>query len=615
LIRPAALDRGRTHEAARPLHRYRRLLRYAARHRRGWLAIVGATLVSTGLGLLTPWPMKMLVDNVLDDKPLPGVVSLLPGVEASETLLIWVVAAGLFIFVAAAAADVILSFLWVRVGQAMVYEVARDLFARIQRRPLLHHRRTPVADSLARVTEDAWSVHAVVDELLFTPGHALATTVAIVAVMFHLNPTLALVALVAAPAMVVSSILLGKPIRRAGRLLREAEVDMQAHVQQTLAGMPVVQGFAQEQRHGRQFGELARTAVRSHLRGVLVGGLNNLASGLVTTVGTAVVLLVGARAVMAGDLTIGGLLVFVAYVATLHEQVGALTGIYSSLQRARASIDRVTEVLDAEPEVRDRPGARALGRVRGHVRFEDVTFAYEPGRPVLRGVSLEARPGELVAIAGATGAGKTTLASLVPRFFDPERGRVTLDGIDVRDVTLRSLRERVALVLQDSFLFPTTIAENIAYGRPGASQAEIEAAARAANAHAFVSALPAGYETLVGERGATLSGGERQRIAIARALLKDAPVLVLDEPTSALDAETEALVLEALARLVAGRTTLLIAHRLSTVSAADRIAVLAGGRIVEEGTHAQLAAGGGAYARLYGVDARAGAFQAAGAGA
>jgi ATP-binding cassette subfamily B protein/subfamily B ATP-binding cassette protein MsbA len=339
--------------------------------------------------------------------------------------------------------------------------------------------------------------------------------------------------------------------------------------------------------------------VGSQVRVALTGGLSTLASGLVGTIGIAIVLVVGAHQALAGHVTIGALIVFVAYVTTLQEQFAGLTGIYPNLQAARASIDRVVEVLDARADVVDRPGAVVLGRARGEVRFDDVSFGYEPRRPVLRSVSFAAGPGEVVAVVGPTGAGKSTLAGLVPRFFDPDQGRVLLDGHDLRELALASVRASVALVLQESFLFPFSIAENIAYGRPGAGRAEIEAAARAANAHEFVSRLPDGYETVVGERGATLSGGERQRIAIARALLKDAPLLVLDEPTSALDAETEQSLLEALDRLMAGRTTLVIAHRLSTIRRADQILVLRDGQITERGNHQQLLALDGTYAHMH----------------
>jgi ATP-binding cassette subfamily B protein/subfamily B ATP-binding cassette protein MsbA len=313
-----------------------------------------------------------------------------------------------------------------------------------------------------------------------------------------------------------------------------------------------------------------------------------LANGLIMTTGTAIVLYFGGQRVLSGALTVGSLLVFLAYLDAIQDAFMGLQGIYDKLKVAEANVDRLLEVFDAEEKLEDAADAKPLTSQLGHVRLEHVTFGYEPDVPVLHDVSLEARPGEVVALVGPTGVGKSTLVSLIPRFFDPWQGRVTFDGIDVRHVKLASLRAQVALVLQEPFLLPLSVAENIAYGRPGASREEIVAVAEAANAAEFIERLPEGYDTVIGERGATLSGGEKQRLAIARALLKDASVLILDEPTSALDAQTEALLLEALERLMKGRTTFIIAHRLSTIRKADRIVVLEKGRITEMGTHQEL---------------------------
>jgi ATP-binding cassette subfamily B protein/subfamily B ATP-binding cassette protein MsbA len=372
-------------------------------------------------------------------------------------------------------------------------------------------------------------------------------------------------------------------------------------VEQTLSAIPVVQAFGREGHAERRFRAVNEELIRAALSTSAVQLKFKVLMGLTTTLGTAAIVWLGASHVLDGKLTVGGVLVFLSYLASLYAPLESLMYTSSTIQGAAGSARRVIEVLATQQEVKDSPAAQPLDAVRGHVALENVAFGYEQGRPVLHDVSLDVPPGQVVAIVGATGAGKTTLVSLIPRFFDAWQGRVLLDGSDVRDLQLKSLRRNVALVLQEPFLFPLTIAENIAYGRPEASREEIEVAARAANAHAFVMALPKGYDTRVGERGATLSGGERQRLSIARAFLMDAPVLILDEPTSALDAATERLLLDALHRLIEGRTTLIIAHRLSTVRNADRIVVVHEGRIVEEGTHEALLTLNGRYAHLHDV--------------
>ncbi len=591
-------------------NRFARLLRYARPYRAGWAAILLATLVSTLFSVVSPWPLKVLVDHVLGGAPLPawlgGIADALPGADARGGLIAWVALAGLVIFAVDSAVDFVLTFLWIRVGQGMVYEVAADAFARVQRRSLLFHSRSSVGVSMARVTGDSGAAHTVVDTLLFAPLHAGGTTVLMLVLMFRMNVPLTLLSLAVAPLIALASVLMGRRLRTTARAHREIESRIQSHVQQTLTGIGVVQAFAQEQREHDRFRSYTDAALVALRRSTLVSSFASLGSGVVAQAGAAAVLWFGARQVLRGELSVGSLFVFLAYLGALQAQLKAFTGIYTGMQTVGAKVDRVCEVLEPEPEVADRPGAIDPGATAGHVVFDNVTFGYEPGRAVLNDVSLEARPGQAVALVGPTGAGKSTLVGMIPRFFDPWHGRVTLDGRDLRDLKLRALRDRVALVLQEPFLFSMSVADNIAYGRPGATREQVERAARDANADGFIEMLPGGYDELLGERGATLSGGERQRLAIARAFLKDAPVLVLDEPTSALDSRTEQLILQAIQRLMKGRTTFIIAHRLSTIRRADTIAVVEDGRIVEVGNHEQLVARGGLYARFHAIQSGGG---------
>ena len=424
------------------------------------------------------------------------------------------------------------------------------------------------------------------------------TLVAMFAVMWSLDPTMTFLAMAVVPFLAVAIRVFGQPMQARSRARRDLEGQMMSLVQQTLSALPAVQAFTREEIEQSRFRRYADDTVIAYRRSMSADMWFKLVVGMVTSVGAALVMWLGATYALEGRMSVGTVLVFISYLASLYTPINSITYTASILRQTAANADRVLEILDTPPDLQDAPDAREV-RLEGHVRYEGVTFGYERGRPVLKGVSLEAGPGEVLAIVGPTGAGKTTVVNLLVRFFDPSSGRVTVDGHDLRTLRIRSLRQQVAMVLQEPFIFPLSVADNIAYGRPDATRAEIEAAAVAANAEAFIRALPGGFDAVVGERGATLSGGEKQRLSIARALLKDAPILILDEPTSALDARTEGLLLDALRRLMRGRTTFVIAHRLSTIRDADRILVLDHGVIVEQGRHAELMTLGGLYAGFY----------------
>jgi ATP-binding cassette subfamily B protein/subfamily B ATP-binding cassette protein MsbA len=576
---------------------------YAGRRRGLLAAVLAAMFVKIGLDLLKPWPMLFLLDYVLQHKPMPAAVAQwvtnLPGAATPLGQSGWAVAATVLIFLLSWSAGLAGAYTQTTLGQRMIYDLAADLFARLQQLSLHFHYRRSIGDLVRRVTTDCTCISVIVKDALAPLLGAVVNLAAMFLILWRVDASLAAWALAVVPYLALVFHRYARPMMERGYEQQEVEGKIYSLVEQTFAAIATVQSFGREAWNAQRLREAARDTVAATLRLTRVQLRFKVLVGLGAALGTAAILWIGAEHALSGRLSIGAIILFLSYLSSFYEPLVAIMYSTAIVEGAAGSARRVREILRAAQPLAERPGAVSLGRVQGRVQWEGVTFGYEPGRPVLRRVSLELRPGEMVALVGPTGSGKSTLAGLVPRFFDPWEGRVLLDGCDLRDISLDSLRRQVAMVPQEPFLFPLTIAENIAYGHRGASPAEIEAAARAAGAHPFIERLPRKYRTVLGERGATLSAGERQRLSIARALLKNAPILILDEPTSALDVETETAVVEAWRQLARHRTTLVIAHRLSTIRDAQRIVVLQDGQMAEMGTHADLLARGGLYARYY----------------
>ncbi len=558
------------------------------------LAVLQVVVISA-LEILKPWPLKVVIDYVLPRATPPW--PLLAGWSPPAVLGLATVAL-IGIYGALGALSVVNNFTTISIGQGMVNDLRSRLYQHLQRLSLSFHSRAAVGDLIYRVTGDTYAIQTLAMNGIFPVLAAALLLGGMFMVMVRLDWLLTIVALAVCPFLFLAILLLNRRITDLAHRVRESESAVYQLVQRGMSAIKVVQAFSKEEEEHNAFVAQSTASLRSTLALYTLQTAFGAGTNLVLALGTAAVLWVGAQHVWDQTLTIGDMVVFISYLASLYAPINSMIQTYSTVQGARAGMERVTEVLKAEQTV---PDGKQEFRTppRGHVRFADVAFSYSPERQTLHGITVDARPGEVIAIVGPTGAGKSTLVSLLPRFYDPLRGRVLIDDVDVRTLKLAALRAQISMVLQPPMVFPLSIRENIAYGRPAATFSEIQRAAQMAQADAFIQRLPQGYDTVIGEQGATLSEGERQRITIARALLRAAPILILDEPTSSVDTTTESAIMEAIEQVMRGRTTFVIAHRLSTVRRATQILVIQNGTIVERGTFDELVQHGGLFHQLY----------------
>jgi subfamily B ATP-binding cassette protein MsbA len=562
----------------------RRIFRFASPYRYRLAAALLLTIVGSAVALVVPLGLRELVDAVFE--------------EANRSLLDWLTLALILLFVVRAAASFGGSYLLGWTGERVVADLRKQIYRHLHRQSLRFFSNTRTGDLTSRLTNDVGSVREAVTDALSDLLNQALSLVGSVVLMVVLNWRLSLIIFLVVPAVSVFAVYFGRKIRSLSRDIQDRLADTTAVAEEALAAIRVVKSFARSSYEVERYNDAVEALFDESKYRVLVSALFSATVGLLFFGALVAIFWYGGIEVLAGRLTTGDLVAFVFYAFNIARSVSGMSRLYTTFNSAAGATERLFGLLQTEPDVQDAADATPLPRLKGHVRFENVTFAYEEGRPVLRDLNVEVEAGETVALVGPSGAGKSTFVSLLPRFYDPQEGRITVDGHDLRTVTLHSLREQIAAVSQEVHLFNTSVRANIRYGRLDASDEAVEEAARAANAHDFIKDLPDGYDAEVGERGVKLSGGQRQRVAIARALLRDARLLLLDEATSSLDSASESLVQDALERLMDGRTTFIIAHRLSTVQTADRILVLDEGRIVQTGTHDTLVQRDGLYRDL-----------------
>jgi ATP-binding cassette subfamily B protein len=562
------------------------------------VAVLGETLTD----VLQPWPIKIVVDNIVQSKTLPGwlghVVSALFAGDKYGTLN-FAVAAVAIIAIVGAVSTYLEKYLTTSVSQWVAHDLRLTVYHHLQRLSLAEHNESRTGDLITRVTGDIDTIQDFITSALLGIVVNVLTLAGMIGVMFYINWRFTLLALSVAPVLFLIVYFYTRRIKAASRAVRRRESELLSGVHDMLSAIHVVQAFAREDYEDKRFGSESRQTVEVGLQARSLKARLTPIVDVIVALGTCLVLWYGARLALAGQMSAGVLIVFLVYLGNMYKPMRDLSKMSDTVSKAAVGYERILEVVQVESRVRNLPGARKAAPFKGAIEFDRVSFGYAGGASVLNDVSFRIEPGQIAAIVGPSGTGKSTIVSLIPRFYDPDSGHVRIDGTDVRDFTLKSLRDQISFVLQDSMLFHATVWENIAYGRPDASPEETIHAAELANAHDFIVEMPQGYATMVGERGATLSGGQRQRIAIARAIVRNAPILILDEPTTGLDAASEQAVIDALHHLMEGRTSVVIAHHLATIRHADVIFVVKDSEVVEQGTHEVLLANGGLYAELH----------------
>ena len=569
---------------------------------RGRVAGVGLLmLLQVALGALEPWPLKIVIDYVLGQHELPEVLqpwALNISGGTSLGLLVLFVLLGVVLQLIHQVASAYGVRLQTDTGQRMVYDLRYRLLEHLQSLGLNHHITTNTGDAVYRVDVDSYSIENLAISGVFPLASSIITLVVMFAVLVRLDVSVALLSLTVVPFLFLSLRYYANSLSQQEEHVKELESNLISRLYEIFSSIRLVKSFAREPLESSRYAAAGGSTMRARIAVTWKQGLFGLMVATTTILGTALVLIVGGMHVMSGKMTVGSLIVVISYLGAVDGPLSSIAFTTGQLQAAIAGARRVRAMLALEPETNDPPDAIDADGIKGNVVFDHVSFSYPDGTQVLHDIAFEAQPGQMVAVVGLTGAGKTTLVSLIPRFYNPTSGQVLIDGVDARKYRIRSLREKIAIVPQDAVLFSGTIADNLKYGKLDATPEQIEAAARAAHAHDFVSRLPRGYDTPIAEAGGGLSGGERQRLSVARAVLKDAPILILDEPTSSLDAISEEIVFSALKRLRVGRTTIVIAHRLSTVRDADAILVLDGGRISAFGRHDELLKSSQLYRRM-----------------